>query len=179
MIRIIEGIYKGRYLKIPDSNTTRPTMDKVRQAIFNVLKGKIEGRVCLDLFSGSGAMGIEALSRGASKVYFNDKDYKTFNLIKDNIKSINISYDDVVLSNLDYRLFIKKYKDVKFDIVFLDPPYKFKINSEIIKQLNEMDMLSSTCVIVSEQDDKNIQIDGFNLKEYIYGNKKVGIYSKV
>ena len=78
MIRIIQGTYKGRFLKVPDSNVTRPTMDKVRQAIFNAMKDKPQGAVCVDLFAGSGAMGLEALSRGAKTVYFNEKDRGTF-----------------------------------------------------------------------------------------------------
>ena len=178
MIRIIAGIYKGRFLKIPDSSVTRPTMDKVRQAIFNALKDKTQGSVCVDLFAGSGAMGLEALSRGAKQVYFNDKDRKTFQVMKENILSLKPSEDCYVMALSDYRLFLKKYSDIKFDLVFLDPPYRFNINSVIIEEMVERNMLNDDAVIVSEQEKENPEIEGFAMKEYKYGQKHVAIYRK-
>lgn len=179
MIRIIAGLYKGRFLKVPDPSVTRPTMDKVRQAIFNAMKDKAQGSVALDLFAGSGAMGLEALSRGAKKVYFNDKDRKTFLLMKENIFSLNPEKDSVVLANSDYRLFLKKYSDVQFDLVFLDPPYRFNINNEIILEMQHRDMLSNDALIVSEQENENKELEGFEMKEYRYGQKHVALYRKV
>lgn len=178
MIRIIAGIYKGRFLKVPDSKVTRPTMDKVRQAIFNAIKDKSSNSVCLDLFAGSGAMGLEAISRGASKVYFNDKDRGTFMTMKENILSLGLDESKYVMCQSDYRLFIKKYSDVKFDLVFLDPPYRFNINDTIIDELVRRDMLSKDAYIVSEQEKENKQIEGFEMKEYKYGQKHVAIYRR-
>lgn len=178
MIRIIAGKYKGRFLKIPDQKTTRPTMDKVRQAIFNAMKDKCINSVVLDLFAGSGAMGLEALSREAKLVYFNDKDKKAFQIMKENVLSLESDRNKYILCLSDYRLFLKKYCDIKFDVVFLDPPYRFNINSEIIKELVQRDMLNSNALIVSEQENKNIEIEGFTMKEYKYGQKSVALYRK-
>lgn len=178
MIRIIAGLYKGRFLKIPDSKTTRPTMDKVRQAIFNAMKDSCQGKVCLDLFAGSGAMALEAISRGAKKIYLNDKDRKTYLLIKDNIKSLSLEREEYEVANLDYRLFLKKYSDVVFDVVFLDPPYRFLINDQVIKEMDERGMLSPSCLIISEQDSENKQVSGFTFKEYKYGTKRVAFYKR-
>lgn len=178
MIRIIAGTYKGRFLKIPDSNVTRPTMDKVRQAIFSAMKDKIVNAVVLDLFGGSGAMGLEALSRGAKKVYFNDKDKRTFQVMKENILSLEEDKEKYVMALSDYRLFLKKYSDVKFDVIFLDPPYRFNINPDIIEEMKRRDMLSEDCLIVSEQEKENPAIEGFSLKEYRYGQKHVAFYRK-
>ena len=175
MIRIISGIYKGRYLEIPKSKNTRPTMDKVRQAIFSAMKDKSVNSIILDLFAGSGAYGIEAISRGGKIAYLNDKDKTTFSSIVRNVKSLNNS-DSFVISNLDYRLFLKKYSVIKFDLVFLDPPYSFKINENIINDLKEHKQLNENALIVSEQNIKNNEINGFKLKEYKYGSKFVGLY---
>lgn len=178
MIRIIGGIYKGRYLEIPNSNVTRPTMDKVRQAIFNVLHTKVENSICLDLFAGSGAMGLEALSRGAKKCSFVDKDKGTFFIMKKNVTSLKIPEEQYELFLGDYRVFIKRNQSVKYDIVFLDPPYRMNINASIIKDMEERGMFSDNAIIVSEQENKNEEIEGFEMKEYRYGAKHVAVYTK-
>ncbi|MFA6624680.1 MAG: 16S rRNA (guanine(966)-N(2))-methyltransferase RsmD [Bacilli bacterium] len=179
MIRIIAGTYKGRFLKVPDTKVTRPTMDKVRQAIFSAMKDKVLGSVCLDLFAGSGAMGIEALSRGAKKVYLNDKDHRTFMVLKDNLLSLNADQEQYDLKCLDYRVYIKRQaNDMKLDILFLDPPYRFNINGEIIKYCEKMNMMNKDALIVSEQDYPNPEIEGYTMKEYRYGEKHVALYRK-
>lgn len=177
MIRIIAGTYKGRFLKVPDSKVTRPTMDKVRQALFNAIKDKSLGSVALDLFAGSGAMGLEALSRGAKQVYLNDKNRSTFAIMRENALSLCTEKDKIILSNLDYRVFLKRNTDLKFDLVILDPPYKFTINADIIDYMKKFSMLNDDAVIISEQDYPNKEIDGFAMKEYRYGQKHVGLYT--
>ena len=178
MIRIIAGKYKGRFLKVPDSKTTRPTMDKVRQAIFSAIKDKPLDAVVLDLFAGSGSMGLEALSRGAKKVYFVDKDHKTFQVLKENATSLCDDKDVILLFNQDYRLFLKRNTSIKFDLIILDPPYRYTINNDIIEYMIKFDMLAKDAIIVSEQDYPNKEIEGLTLKEYRYGQKHVGIYKK-
>lgn len=178
MIRIIGGIYKGRYLEIPNSKVTRPTMDKVRQAIFNVLHTKPENSVCCDLFAGSGAMGLEAISRGAKKCYFIDKDKGTFFIMKGNVKQLQIPEEKYELFCGDYRVFIKRNPELKLDILFLDPPYRMNINASIIKDMDQRNMFSDGAVIVSEQEPLNEKIDGFTMKEYRYGAKHVAVYTK-
>ena len=178
MIRIIQGTYKGRFLKVPDSNVTRPTMDKVRQAIFNAMKDKPQGAVCVDLFAGSGAMGLEALSRGAKTVYFNEKDRGTFQVMKENILSLTKDDSQFVMSLSDYRLFLKRYRDVKFDLIFLDPPYRFNVNHDIMEEMIQRGMINQDCMFVSEQEKPNLPLDGFEMKVYRYGQKYVAIYRK-
>lgn len=178
MIRIIAGKYKGRFLKVPTSKNTRPTMDKVRQAIFSALKGKSENATCLDLFSGSGSMGIEALSRGAKKCYFIDRDHQTFKTLRENVLSLGESPDHYELYCQDYRLFLKRNKEIRYDLVFLDPPYRFTINKDIIEYLRDNDRLEKNAIIVSEQDYENDEIVGFERKEYRYGQKHVALYQR-
>lgn len=178
MIRIIAGTYKGRFLKVPDSRVTRPTMDKVRQAMFNAMKDKPVGATVLDLFGGSGAMGLEALSRGAKKVYINDKDRGTFHTMMENTDSLTKDKEQVVLSCLDYRVFLKRNRNLPFDLVLLDPPYRYTIDSEIIEFMNKFDMLAPHAMICSEQDYPNKEIPGFQMKEYRYGEKHVALYEK-
>jgi len=178
MIRIIAGTYKGRFLKVPDSRATRPTMDKVRQAIFSAVKDAPVGAVVLDLFAGSGAMGIEAYSRGAKEVYLNDKDHGTFQVLRENVQSLSLPPEDVHLSLLDYRIFLKRCRDVVFDLVLLDPPYRFRINAEILRNMEENHQLSACCVLVSEQDYPNPDLPGFEKKEYRYGEKHVAVYRR-
>lgn len=178
MIRIIAGKYKGRFLKVPDSKTTRPTMDKVRQAIFSALKDKVEDSIFLDLFAGSGSIGLEAISRGCKECYFIEKDPKTFKTLKENALSFSDDQDKIHLIFKDYRLFLKKASDVKFDIVYLDPPYRYKINKDIIIYLDKFSKLASEAIIISEQDNKNEEIEGFEMKEYRYGQKFVSIYRR-
>lgn len=176
MIRIISGTYKGRYLKLPNSKVTRPTMDKVRQAIFSAIKEKVFSKTALDLFAGSGAMGLEALSRGTSFCFFNDKDRKTFEVLKENIKELDIPKEKYEAYCMDYRLFLKKTKDVQFDLVFLDPPYRFDINEEIILSMDKNKQLSEDALIVSEKESPCKDVEGFEKKEYRYGEKHVGLY---
>ena len=133
-MRVIAGKYRHRLLTWPDdAKHIRPTKDRIREAVFGAL-GNIEGKLCLDLYSGSGAMGIEALSRGASKSVFVDNNQVAIKTTKDNIKSLGIpSFEAEVLalddiSAIDY---LEKNK-YKFDLVILDPPYKEGKYSDII-----------------------------------------------
>ena len=178
MIRIIAGTYKGRFLKVPDSKVTRPTMDKVRQAMFNVIRDKSIHAVTLDLFAGSGAMGLEAISRGAKKVYFVDKDRGTFQVLKENIQSLQIDSSQYETFLGDYRVFIKRSSQIKFDLVFLDPPYRMNINNDIILDMDKRGLFAKDCLIVSEQEYPNKEIEGFEMKEYRYGQKHVAVYRK-
>lgn len=125
-IRIISGIYKGRYVNVPKSDKVRPTTDRVRETLFNLLNNKIdfEGIKVLDLYAGSGILGIEALSRGASEVYFIEKDHSFSENIKENLSSLGITQGFKVF-NMDAASFIRKELPFKFDLLFADPPYRY------------------------------------------------------
>lgn len=177
-IRIIGGKYRSRHLCLPKlDKSVRPTQDKVRGAIFSALGENIKDTTVLDLFSGSGAYGFESISRGASFIYFNDTNITCVKAIKQS--SIDLDcVNQIKVSNLDYKQCLKRLANIQFDIVFLDPPYALNINSEIIRYLNDNNMLKLNAKIIAEQEQELNQIEGFSLKTYKYSYKRVGIYSK-
>jgi 16S rRNA (guanine966-N2)-methyltransferase len=125
-MRIIAGKYRGRKLKSPPSLQTRPTSDRLRETLFNILAPKIEGARFLDLCAGSGAVGIEALSRGAAHVAFVDRSRKMYALIETNLKTLNVSDDEIEVVSKEAPEFLRKHtknEAVAFDIIFFDPPY--------------------------------------------------------
>lgn len=121
MLKITSGIYKNLTLTQPPESTTRPISQKVRAAIFNVLVEKITDSNVLDLYSGSGAMGIEAISRGSKKAVLVDNSPRVLSVIRKNIKQLD-TRDDILVVNKDVDNFVSSCKD-KFDIIFIDPPY--------------------------------------------------------
>ncbi len=178
-MRVIAGKYRHRILKWPDDvQHIRPTKDRIREAIFGAL-GNIEGKTCLDLYSGSGAMGIEALSRGVSKAIFVDINQVALNTTKENIKSLCIpSYEAIVLALEDVKAIEKlQYDGYKFDLIILDPPYKEGKYSDIIYLLKENDLISENGIIVIESDHQ-IELDTSDyqrVRDYKYGEIRVKI----
>ena len=130
-MRIIAGIYKGRKLIEFKGTDVRPTSDMARESLFNILRDRIEDAVFLDAFSGTGAVGIEALSRGAGKVFFNDLNRESIKIIKQNLEIIK-SPNNAEISNGDAILLMER-KECAFDIIFLDPPYALDIKSNALK----------------------------------------------
>ena len=178
-MRVIAGKYRHRLLKWPeDVAHIRPTKDRIREAIFGAL-GNIEGKVCLDLYAGSGAMGIEALSRGASKSVFVDISPIALSTIRDNLKSLNISsLEGAVIALEDIKAIDKlAEQQYKFDLVILDPPYKEGKYSDIIYLLKEKNLLSESAIIVVEADrDVSLPEEDFiKVRKYKYGEIKVTI----
>lgn len=127
-MRIISGLYKNRVLKVPKGDSTRPTSAKLRGSIFDILQNQIEGKSFLDLFAGSGSMGIEALSRGASTALFIEKDRGAAMCIKENLLALEI---EAIVLQMDAWSAVKRLiKDSKqFDIIYIDPPYNLKIGT--------------------------------------------------
>lgn len=182
MPKVISGILKGRNINGYNIEGTRPTMDRVKESVFGIIQDYIDKSVVLDLFSGSGNLGIEALSNGAEIVYFNDYNKKCINTIKDNLIKFNIINKSILL-NFDYRecLNYLHNKKIKFDIIFLDPPYKYLIINDILNNLIEKDLLNSDAIIICEME----KIEYFDneklklIKEKKYGSKFVLIYKSV
>lgn len=177
MLRIIAGKYRHLQINAPDVDSTRPTTDKVREALMSALAFDIVSKDVLDLFAGSGALGLESLSRGASSCYFVDTNLKAYKTIKDNIKSLKISeHTEVFLQ--DYKSFLNNNKDKKFGVVFLDPPYKMKnIYDEVVDFMLENDMLTEDAVIVKESDVHFEEDERFRkYKKYKYGIIHVSVY---
>ena len=172
-MQIITGKYRARKLQAVDSTETRPTLARVKESIFNLIFDEISGRVVLDLFAGSGAFGAECISRGAEKVYFVDASEKAIKTIKLNTKNM---VEDFEVLKSDYLSALADFskKRVKFDLVYLDPPYKsdFAINS--LEKLNEFDLLNDGATIVVEHEFQN-DLQNLNKCYIIKKSKKYGI----
>ncbi|MCR5264661.1 MAG: 16S rRNA (guanine(966)-N(2))-methyltransferase RsmD [Clostridiales bacterium] len=121
-MRIITGTARGTKLAAPEGENTRPTADMTKEAVFSMIQFEIEGRRCLDLFAGSGQMGLEALSRGAEKATFVDSSAEAVKIIKQNAVKTHL-YQKCLVLNYDFRKYLQAAKDERFDLVFLDPPY--------------------------------------------------------
>lgn len=180
-MKVISGTLKGRKIDGYNLDGTRPTMDRVKESLFAMIQNYIDESICLDLFSGSGNLGIEAISEGANFVYFNDNNKKAVEVIKSNIKNFNIIEKSKVL-NMNYKKVLNELNGQKIDIIFLDPPYKTNYIEESIKIINSNNLLSNTGIIVCESSDLNkiIYTDNFQvLKEKKYGDKWVVILEKI
>lgn len=146
-MKIISGIFKGRNIKTLEGIEVRPTAAMVREAIFGKLHFGINGSSFLDLFGGSGAMGIEALSRGAEGVAINDKSIKAVNIIKQNLSVVG---GEVKVTNYDYELAIKHYANSEFDYIFVDPPYMMDCIDNILNLLVEHNTIAEDGLVIYE-----------------------------
>jgi 16S rRNA (guanine(966)-N(2))-methyltransferase RsmD len=178
-VKVISGKLKGRNIKGYDILGTRPTMDRVKESVFGMIQDYLLNSVVLDLFAGSGNLGIEAISNGANKAYFNDKNKKCLNVIKDNLKEFNVQ-DDSILTNMDYHEALNYYKNkgIRFDLIFLDPPYKEQIINEILEIIKSNDLLNKNGLVICEFTSKERYLgNDFTIyKERKYGDKEVLIY---
>ena len=145
VIRVIAGKHKGRKLAFLSDELTRPTQDRVKEAIFSALSSELIDAHVLDLFAGSGSVGIEALSRGAKKATFVDIRLDAINCIRHNLNLIN---EEAEVIKSDYQAFLNKVNLRKFDIIFVDPPYDFKYIDQLIKYL--CDNIKDKAIIVFE-----------------------------
>ena len=179
MIKIRGGKYLHRQLKQPPLEITRSTKDVCKEGMFNSL-GNIFNYSFLDLFGGSGSIGIEAYSRGANPVYINDKNKEAYKIILENLKSLSIT--DIKIFNLDYlnMLSLLKDRNIKFDIIFLDPPYKMEINDEFINNILSFNILEKNGIIIAETDYdlSPILIEKYQVKILKYGRSKINILRK-
>ena len=151
-MRIITGKAKGTKLFTLDGLDTRPTSERSKEAIFSMLQFEIEGRVVLDLFAGSGQMGLEALSRGAMRAYLVDRGRGAYETIKKNIEKSHLAENCIALCEDSFSFLKKQNGSEKFDIVFLDPPYATALIDEALDLLFEKDLINVTSYIVCESD---------------------------
>ena len=176
-MRVISGSFKGRKLKTLDGLDTRPTTDKVKEAIFNSIQFQISGSCFLDLFAGSGQMGIEALSRGAKKVAFVEKSKKAMIIINKNLEEIRLS-GNISVVNSSAESFLLNTRET-FDIVFLDPPYELGFLSNFIAKVRPV--MNKNSILIYEHSSAEVLpdlVDGFDkLKDYRYGNTTVSIFT--
>lgn len=181
-MRVVSGQYKGKLLKAVPGNSTRPTTDKVKEAIFNMIGPYFEGGTCLDLFAGSGGLGIEALSRGLEKAIFVDRDGKAIQTIYDNLKVCNLEGQAEVYRN-DFKRALKAIikRELMFDYIFLDPPYAKQQLQEILEIIDENKLLNEQGLIVCEHSsDVRLPTNNRNLtqiKQETYGIITISIFS--
>jgi 16S rRNA (guanine(966)-N(2))-methyltransferase RsmD len=176
-MRIIAGKYRGRNLKSPPSLETRPTSDRLRETLFNILAPQIEGARFLDLCAGTGAVGIEALSRGAAEVMFVDQSREMCSLIEANIRALDVDGEDVEIATAEASEFLRRHVKERapgFDIVFFDPPYITKYGDVLtFMGENPSEILSGDGIVVVEHSSKNALDEGFGVLSR-YRNLKQG-----
>lgn len=179
-LRIIAGNYKGSKLQLPSELITRPSSNRLREAVFSILSSRIsswsQATVC-DAFAGSGAIGLEALSRGAHAVVFCEKSPETFNILLANIKHILKNKQNNI--SLCKNFFIVDAKN--FDLIFLDPPYGDELSKKSLEYINSKQLLKTNGIIVLEEaKGSNTIHQGFEIFERrIYGNCQVSFYNKL
>ena len=178
-MRIITGEFRGRRLKSPLTDSVRPTTDKVKEAIFNILIPYLRDEiVCVDLFAGTGNLGLEAISRCAKRCYFSDSSRDSMRLIKENVSICGAEEYSILLSG-DYRQNLGRIKE-KVDIFFIDPPYASDFYLSALSEIRKNDLLADGGCIVCEHADKDEMPDEYEgfvkVKDKCYGNIGVTIY---
>jgi len=178
-MRIIAGKHRSRILKTLEGPNTRPMMDRMKESVFNTIGPYFDSGVVLDLFGGSGALSLESLSRGASHAYINELARDAFKVINDNVTSLKEN-DNVTMLNMDYKIALKRLDGLKFDLVFLDPPYRLAIINELLSYLLEHEMLNDGAYIICHYVPGNASIDDrFKLvKSYTHDSHEYAIYRK-
>lgn len=164
-VRVISGMAKGTKLESIDSLSTRPTLDRVKEALFSKINYDLPEAIILDLFSGSGALALESISRGAKKAYLCDSSREAIKIIKQNIEKTRTN-DKTILINSDYKKALEDFeKDkIKFDIVFLDPPYKTDFAEDAVKKIIDFKLLSEDGYIILETDNKEKTLENLNIE---------------
>ena len=176
-MRVITGSARGRRLKTPENYDIRPTTDNVKESIFNILQFDIEGRRVLDLFAGTGQLGIEALSRGAASAVFIDRDRAAVQIVKDNLRICGLT--GTVLCT-DAPEYLKGCG--RFDLIFVDPPYDSGLYDEVLQTINSFDILSEGGIMIVEARRETPLPDMAapyrKLREYRYGKVKICSYTR-
>ncbi|NLY72083.1 MAG: 16S rRNA (guanine(966)-N(2))-methyltransferase RsmD [Tissierellia bacterium] len=182
-MRVIAGSARGIPLETIEEMTTRPTVDRVKENLFNVLMPYIDGAVVCDFFSGSGSLCIESLSRGASQAYLVEKNPKAMEVIKRNLKKTRLEdRAELFLGSYDYAIEHYKDRNISFDILFLDPPHKSNFAKDAMEKIKDLPILKKDGIIVIEHHSNQVfeEIIGtFHLwKRKKYGNTSLSFYLK-
>ena len=176
-MRIIAGQAKGRKLKSVNTAQVRPTTDRVKEAVFNILGAAVNGTIVLDLYSGFGGLGLEALSRQAARAVFIEKHYKNAAIIKENIALCGFEEQARVMIT-DVFNYLQEPQH-KFDIIFMDPPYGRKLVNKTIRAIISAQLLTTTGLIIIESE-QNTEINKYQelkiIKDKNYGDTKISIY---
>lgn len=164
-MRIISGHAKGTKLHTLEGLETRPTLDRVKESVFNIINADIPDSIVLDLFSGSGSIGLEFASRGARKVYLCDNSKKAYEIIKKNIEKTHLE-EKTDLYNVDFRKMINSLRKQKLDYIYLDPPYETDFIVQSIADLIENECIKDSTIIIAETDREEIinQLEKVNVE---------------
>lgn len=182
-MRVISGYLKGKTLEGYNTPGTRPTMDRVKESLFASIQEYTANSIVLDLFCGSGSLGIEAISMNASHCYFVDNGKEILSILNKNISNLNIKDKSTIISK-DYKeaLLYFKNNNIKFNIILVDAPYKLQVMEEITQLINEYNLLLDNGILVLEYSFDKLQDNYQNLilyKNKKYGDKYVNIYKKI
>ncbi len=177
-MRIIAGLYKGRKLTPPSDLSVRPTPDRVKEALFSILGDRVEEATVLDLFAGSGNLGLEALSRGARKCYFGDSSRDSIRLIHSNVSHCKAEQLSHIIQG-DYRNILSQIRE-KVDLVFVDPPYRSQLWEDVLSIISEKDLMNPDGLIILEHPrELEFPQEMFHfrkMKEARYGTVVLSIY---
>ena len=176
-MRVIAGTAKRLQLKTLDGLDTRPTTDRIKETLFNMLTPYISGSTILDLFAGSGGIGIEALSRGAKEAVFVEKNVKAMACVKDNLQYTKLSNNAATLTTDVLTEHHKLNGDKQFDYIFMDPPYNQELERKVLEYLADSELMTEDCVIIVEASKETnfdyIESLGYSLiKEKVYKTNK-------
>lgn len=173
-MRIIGGKARGTKLYTLEGKNTRPTLDRVKESLFNIIQNDIQDSIFLDLFSGSGAIGLEAVSRGAKKAILCDSSKEAMNIIKRNIEKTHFE-KQVDTYQMQYSEVLKNKIDEKLDIIYIDPPYATNFAYEAVKIILEKDLVVQDSIIIIETDDEEKVLEQLeNLSVEITSKRKYG-----
>lgn len=180
-MRVVSGKFRGMKLNTIEGESTRPTREVVKEALFSILMNEVSDATFLDLFAGSGAIGIEAISRGAKSAILVDLNPACVKVIRENVKKAKIE-DCMRIYNTDYKMALKKLNGEKIDIAYIDPPYNKSMGVDAIKRMFEYDLLASGGIIVMETDTNEeapMQIEGYEKYNYKrYGRNILSFYRR-
>jgi 16S rRNA (guanine966-N2)-methyltransferase len=184
ILRVISGQAKGHKLKTIKGNNTRPTADRVKESLFNIITSYILDADVLDLFAGTGNLGIEALSRGAASAVFVDKSQECYNVIKDNLSHTKLEENAAVIAGDVFNTVDRLSKEnKKFDIIFLDPPYNKNLIEETLKIIDKNDIINDNGIVITEKDIADIipeEVGKLKLaRNQKYGDTVLSFYKKV
>lgn len=176
MMRIITGTAKGIKLKTLEGTETRPTSERVKEAVFSMIQFEIADRQILDLFAGSGQMGLEALSRGAAHATMIDRSKDAVRIIRENAEKTHLSCCCDIFQ-YDYMDFIRRYRGTQFDLVFLDPPYALGLYQPALTAMIEYEILKPSSMVICESADADLLANNSFLQDY-FEVQKQSHYSK-
>ena len=166
-MRVITGKYRNKILCVPKGKSTRPTTDKIRESMFDVISSRyfIEDAKILDLFSGTGSLGIEALSRGGASAVFVEKNPESVVITRKNVSCVS---EPTEVYNTDWKVAVRKLEGRKFDLIFIDPPYGLHIEQDVVSEILKKNILSSDgCIVVEHSADNKLCFDENVFSVYI------------